>query len=609
MRVPGAAHPLLEKARQAPEKPGVYLFSDNRGKVLYVGKARIIRRRVLSYFRPSGLAERTQKMLSRARQLDFMLTSTELEAFILENNLIKKVRPRFNIMLRDDKTYPYLRITTAEKWPRVELTRKHREDGHSYFGPFMGQYMARRLMELARTRFAVRTCNIDIDGKRARPCLYYHMNACLGPCVEGLTTPEDYAGAVEELSLFLKGRYSSLLSRLEEQMWTSAEAEDYEKAAHFRDLIASVRRLKEAQHVEGLHAGNADVIALYGDGESLTVCLLPYRGGKLMGKREFHFENISDAPPAETLTSFVTQYYEANPSIPSSIECGVELEEDDRIFLESYLKYRAGERKVRVHRPLRGERVRWCRIAEENARASFDIRFRAPKSRARYLELRLAEILGIPEPVRRVECFDVSHSSGKFSTASCVVWISGRMEKQHYRSFNLRSVEGIDDFASISEAVERRYRRRMEEHREMPDLILIDGGKGQLGAAGAVLDSLGLEIPLVSLAKREEEIWLHDAEEPLRPDAHDPAHMALRRIRDEAHRFAITRQRKRRKKKTLSTELLNIPNIGPGRAKLLLQYFGSVRAIDAAGEKEFCAVLGPRLGPQVFLYLHPERRR
>jgi len=574
--------------------------------VLYVGKARVIRRRVLSYFRKTGLAERTRSMLERARHLDFMVTVSELEAFILENNMIKKERPRFNIMLRDDKTYPYIKITTGEEWPRVELTRKVRQDGHRYFGPFMGTHMARRLMELARTRFAVRTCSLEIDEKLARPCLYYHMKACLGPCVEGLTTREDYASAVEELSLFLKGRYGTLLQRLEEEMWRAAEGEDYENAARYRDLILVIKRLKEVQNVEGLHAaGDADVIAMHGDGENVSICVLPYRGGKLMGKREFHFEGVSDASPSEILMSFAAGFYEANPSIPPTIECGVLLDEDDRLLLETYLAHRRNGRKLKIHRPQRGVRLRWLKIASENALAAFEIRFRAPRTRAAHLERSLAKLLGIVGPVRRIECFDISHSSGKFTTASCVVWVSGRMEKKQYRSFNLREI--IDDFASISEAVLRRYRRRVEEKQELPDLILIDGGSGQLSAARAALDTLSLEIPVASLAKREEEIFLADSAEPIVPDAHDPSHMVLRQIRDEAHRFAVSRQRRRRRKKTLSTELLNIPGVGPGRARRILQHFGSVRAVDQAGREELQRLLGPRLGEQVWRHLHPEK--
>ena len=287
-------HPLLERAKDAPEKPGIYRFQDRTGKDIYVGKARDLRRRVLSYFGRHDLPERTQNMLKRARGLDFAVTASEAEAFILENTLIKRLRPRFNVLLRDDKTYPYLKLTTGEAWPRVELTRRVSDDGHSYFGPFMGQRMARRLMDLSRTHFQVRTCQIEIDGRLARPCLYYHMRACLGPCVDGLTTPDDYADVVEELRLFLAGRHRQLLPRLEKTMWTASEREDFELAARYRDLIAVVKRLGEKQDVERPGHGDADVVAVWTDGEHATVCLLPYRAGRLVDKREFHFEGVGD---------------------------------------------------------------------------------------------------------------------------------------------------------------------------------------------------------------------------------------------------------------------------------------------------------------------------
>ncbi|HSO23096.1 MAG TPA: excinuclease ABC subunit UvrC, partial [Chondromyces sp.] len=292
-------HPLLERAKEAPEKPGVYRFQDRAGKDLYVGKARDLRRRVLSYFGRQDLPERTQSMLERARRLDFTVTANEVEAFILENTLIKRFRPRFNVMLRDDKTYPYLKLTTGEAWPRVELTRRVLDDGHSYFGPFMGQHMARKLMELARTSFQVRTCRIEIDGRLPRPCLYYHMRACLGPCVAGLTTPEAYAEVVEELRLFLEGRHRQLLPKLERSMWAASEREDFEMAVRYRDLIAVVRRLGERQDVERPGRGDADAAAVWSDGEHATVCVLPYRAGSLVDKREFHFEGVGDVPLSE----------------------------------------------------------------------------------------------------------------------------------------------------------------------------------------------------------------------------------------------------------------------------------------------------------------------
>ncbi len=596
-------HPLLERAHEAPEKPGVYRFQDKNGKDIYVGKALNLRRRVLSYFGKHDLPERTLTMIGKARGLDFTVTATEAEAFILENNLIKRLRPRYNINLRDDKTYPYLKVTTGEVWPRVELTRRVRDDGHAYFGPFMGQHMARKLMDLARTNFQVRTCRIEIDGKLPRPCLYYHMRACLGPCVDGLTTPEAYAESVDELRLFLEGRHRQLLPRLEKNMWVASEREDFELAARYRDLLKVVGRLGERQDVERPGRGDTDAVAIWTDGEHASVCVLPFRAGRLVEKREFHFEGIGEVSASDLLTTFLAQYYEANPSVPGRVDTAQDLESEDKVLLGAYLRHIRGL-KIDLTNPRRGPRVRRTQLALDNARAAFDLRFRAPRSQAQHLARRLGEALGLPGPVRHIECFDISHSGGKETTASCVVWQDGRMNKKQYRSFHIRSVEGVDDFGSIAEAVGRRYRRLIDENRAMPDLVLIDGGVGQLNAAMAALDSLELDLPLAALAKREEEVWLPTASEPLRLDPSDPAHLVLRETRDEAHRFAISRHRSRRSKRTLASQLLAVPGIGPGRAKSLLTRFGSVRAVQQASVEELQRALGPRLGRHLFHHLH-----
>jgi len=596
-------HPLLEIAKEAPSSPGVYRFRDSRGAVLYVGKARDLRRRVLSYFGRSDLPERTESMLARARRLDFTVTASEVEAFILENTLIKRHRPRFNVMLRDDKTYPYLKLTTGEEWPRVEFTRQVRDDGHSYFGPFMGQYMARRLMDLARTHFQVRTCHIEIDGNLPRPCLYYHMKACLGPCVDGLTTAEEYADAVDEVRLFLSGRHRELLPRLERSMWRASEREDFELAAKYRDLMAIVKRLDEQQNVEMPGRGDADVFASHTDGANATVCVLPYRDGKLVDKREFHFEGVGDVGVGDVLATFVAQYYEANPFIPRSVEIAQPIDEEERSLLEAFLCHRR-ESKVEVASPRRGPRARRAELAIENARSSFELRFRAALSQAQHLERRLGEALGLDGPVRRLECFDISHSGGKQTTASCVVWQSGRMDRRQYRTFNIRDVEGVDDFASIAEAVTRRYRRLRDEGRELPDLALIDGGVGQLNAAMAAVAALGVDLQIAAIAKREELVWLPGSAEPLRLDRAEPAHLVLRRARDEAHRFAVSRHRGRRRKRTLATELINVPGIGPGRATALLKRFGSVKGVQQASIDELQRTIGPRLGRHLWQHLH-----
>jgi excinuclease ABC subunit C len=605
----GEEHPLLERAREAPEAPGVYRFLDARGTVLYVGKARNLRRRVLSYFTRGELAQRTEAMLERARGLDVTVTASEVEAFILENTLIKRHKPRFNVTLRDDKTYPYLKITSGETWPRVEYTRKVRNDGHSYFGPFMGQHMARRLMDLARTHFQVRTCRIEIDGSLPRPCLYYHMHACLGPCVDGLTTPEAYAEAVEELRLFLSGDYNVLTPRLESSMWRAAEQEAYERAGKYRDLIEAVRRLGEQQSVEMPGKGDADVVAVHADGEHATVCVLPYRDGKLVDKREFHFEGIGDVRLPEVLSTFAAQYYATNPAVPPQLETSVRMPEDERKLLEAYLAHRRG-RAAKVLWPQRGPRMHRMKLARENARAAFELRFRAPRSQARHLERRLGEALELDSPVHRIEAFDISHASGSHTLASCVVWIGGRMTRKEYRSFNIKGVDGVDDFASIAEAVERRYRRRKAEGLELPDVVLIDGGLGQLNAARAAIDAVGVgeQIGLASLAKREELVYLPGRDEPLRLDDSDPALLTLRQIRDEAHRFAVTRMRRRQRSTTLHSQLLNLPGVGPARSRELIKRFGSVAGVQRATLEELQAELGPRIGLHVFQHLHAGER-
>ncbi len=598
-------HPLLVTARSAPERPGVYRFLDRNGRVLYVGKARVLRRRVLSYFRRTGLAERTRRMMALAAALDFTVTSTEVEALVLENTLIKRHRPRFNVLLRDDKTYPYLRVTTGERWPRVELTRTVREgDGHTSFGPFMGHQMARRLMELARTRFAVRTCALEIDGSLERPCLYHDMGACLAPCVAGMTTEAAYREAVDELLLFLSGRHGELLPRLEAAMWEAAREEAFERAARLRDLVAIVRRLRERQDVEQPGQGDADVFAVHADGEHATVCVLPFRSGKLVDKREFHFEGVGDVGAGELLAAFLPQFYGHNPEVPGSVELAHPVERDEREVLERWLRERRG-RAVRLVVPRRGAGARRVELAVENARSAFDLRFRRADG-AGVIGRRLGEVLGLPGPVDTVECFDISHASGKATVASCVVWRNGRMARREYRTFTIRGVEGVDDFAAIAEAVGRRYRRLRDENRPLPGLVLIDGGAGQLNAARAAVAVLGLELPMAALAKREELVWLPERDEPLEIDRSDPVHLLLRRIRDEAHRFAVSRHRRRRRKTTLTTELLAIPGVGPARARALLTRFGSVRGVEGASIEELRAVLGPRLAARVHRALHPE---
>jgi excinuclease ABC subunit C len=386
-------------------------------------------------------------------------------------------------------------------------------------------------------------------------------------------------------------------------MWSASEREDFELAARYRDLSSIVRRLDERQDVELPGRGDADVFAAFSDGENASVSVLPYRDGKLVDKREFHFEGVGDLTVSELLVTFVAQYYEVNPAIPTVVETAQTLDPEDEQLLAGFLSH-LRQRKVAVSTPSRGPRARRAGLALDNARAAFELRFRAALSQAQHLERRVGEALGLPGPVRRLECFDISHSGGKETTASCVVWQGGRMDRRQYRTFHIRDVQGVDDFASIAEAVTRRYRRLRDEGRQMADLVLIDGGVGQLNAAMAALDTLGVNLPVAAIAKREELIWLPGSAEALRLDRSDPAHLVLRQARDEAHRFAVSRHRGRRRKRTLATELIRVPGVGPSRARALLKRFGSVGGVQRARVEELQRALGPRLGRHVWQHLH-----
>jgi excinuclease ABC subunit C len=594
-------HPLLERAQQAPEGPGVYQFEDARGRVLYVGKARQLRRRVLSYF-SRQLEPRLAGMVARAKRLEFVVTATEVEALILENRLIKRHRPRYNVLLRDDKTYPYVKLTTGETWPRAHLTRRILDDGHSYFGPFLGHGMASRVMDLIRTRTQVRTCTIEIDGTLPRPCLYHDMGACLGPCVGGLTTLEEYGRAVEEVTLLLEGRHQELRPRLEAQMWRASESRDYERAARYRDLTRALDELARGQHVEIAGSGSVDVVGVEGDGRDASIVVLIYRDGKLVDKREFHWEGLDAPADAGFLGAFLGQFYEANPAVPERVE--VPLRPEDADALVGFLKQQRGA-AVRLLEPRRGPRARVLALAQENAREAFRLRFRHPRREAQRVGEELASVLGLPRPAERVECFDISHLQGEAQVASLVVWERGRLRKGEYRSFNVRAGAGVDDPAAVAEAVERRYRRRLAEGAPLPDLVLVDGGPQQLEAALRGLSSVGCDLPAASLAKRLEEIHLPGRRRPLLLEPNHPVRLLLQRLRDEAHRFAVTRHRRRRSARRLATQLVAVPGIGPQRARRLLTRFGSVDGVRTADLQALEAVVGRRAAADLWRSLHP----
>ncbi len=595
----------MPDSRRAPENlpdsPGVYVFRGEKEKVLYGGKARSLKKRVATYFAGGPGDAKTEAILRSHRDLETIVTNTELEALLLENTLIKKHRPRYNICLRDDKTYPYIQITTGEAWPRALVTRRVLEDGHSYFGPFWGG-LARRIMRMITRHFQIRTCSIEIDGKLPRPCLYWDLHACLGPCVAGLTTKEAYDEAVQDVILFLEGRSRELEPRLEQKMMQASAEESFEMAAAYRDALRTVRDVGERQVVQSLKGENVDVFGFFESGSDVAVVVLVVRGGTLQDRRDFFFEKSQEIEPAAFLEAFLPQFYDANPFLPEEVQLPVPIA--DPRLLEEFLAARRGAR-VRVRVPRRGNAAERVRLADVNARERHRIRFRRTGGDEAISVERLARAVGLALPPRRIEAFDVSHLQGTDSVASLVVFEEGKPRKSEYRLFNIAAQELLapDDFRSMAEAVERRYRRVRDEGGVMPDLVLVDGGRGQLQAALTALDRLGLEPPVVGLAKREEEIWLPDRPEPVRLSRKDPALQLVQRVRDEAHRFAITRHRMRRGKRMRETGLTEIPGVGPTRARRLLSRFGSLRGVQSADPTEVAAAVGPATARAVAEYL------
>jgi excinuclease ABC subunit C len=586
-----------------PDSPGVYLFKGNRGKVLYVGKARSLKKRVGSYFHKDPDSAKTAAFLRSYKDLETIVTNTELEALLLENSLIKKHRPRYNVCLRDDKTYPYIKVTTGEAWPRALITRRVEEDGHSYFGPFWGG-LARRIMRMITRHFMIRTCTIEIDGKLPRPCLYYDLHACLGPCVAGLTTKDAYDEAVRDVVLFLQGRNRELVRRLEDKMRRVAEEENFEMAAAYRDAIRTIEDVAEHQLVQSMKGESVDVVGFFESGGDVSVCLLVVRAGVICDRREFFFEKSEEVRPESFLEAFLPQFYDSNPFLPAEIHLPIAIGNAE--LIEEFLSSRRGG-KVAVRAPKRGAAAERVELANDNAQQRHRVRFRRAGGPDALAVERLARVLDLPAPPRRIEGFDISHLQGTDSIASLVVFEDGRPKKSDYRLFGIASQTLLspDDFRSMAEAVERRYGRVREEGGQLPDLVVVDGGRGQLQAALAALDRLQIELPVVGLAKREEELWLPGRTEPVRLSRKDPALKLVQRLRDEAHRFAITRHRGRRLRRVRETTLTDIPGIGPTRARRLLTHFGSLAGLASAPSSAVAAVVGPVTARAVIEYLKP----
>jgi excinuclease ABC subunit C len=597
------ATPARLKLDDLPDAPGVYLYRDRAGRVIYVGKAKSLKSRVRSYFQDStpGQAAKTDALLAEIHDLETIVTRTEVEALLLENNLVKKEQPRYNIRLRDDKNFLYVKLTIAERFPRAVLVRRARLDRNAYFGPILPASAARRTIQMVARHFKVATCYLeDMDGTRPRPCLLYQLNQCLGPCA-GLTSDEEYAQAVHDARLFLEGRTRDLVARLEEKMALAAREERYEAAAHYRDLVRSLERLSERQGIASVGLEEQDFLAFCREGDLASVQIFQMREGQVQSRRELSFEGIRDDDP-EFLAAALVRYYESADTLPGTIN--VALEPASRAALEEWLGSRRGSR-VEIAVPRRGTKRQFLETAARNARLSFEAMFRAPHTYGVEILEGLQEALGLDEPPHRIECFDISHIQGSDQVASLVVWEGGRPKRSDYRRFRVKTVEGSDDFAAMAEVVGRRYARLLKEGKDLPDLVLIDGGKGQLSSAVAVLEALGLgHLQVAAIAKREEEIFLDGRAGPIRIPRDSPILHLVQRIRDEAHRFAITFHRRLRSKRLVSTELLEIEGVGPRRARLLLRRFGSVQGVREAPLEALREVVGPELAQKIASRLH-----
>ena len=617
---------LYEKIRTLPTDPGVYLYKDADGKVIYVGKARNLRARVRSYLLEASQANaKTGTLMREAVDLDYILVANEQEALALENNLIKQRKPRFNILLRDDKTYPYLKLTLGDRHPKVFVTRRLRKDGSAYFGPYFPGSLAYRVADLIHRCFLIPGCKVDLNRYHPRACLQYYIHRCLGPCVEGFVAPEDYAAAVRDVQLFLDGRSEELERQLTTRMMDAAAAEQFELAARLRDQLSTIHQIHEKQRIASASDEDQDVFGYHVEDGLLAVNLFHIRNGKIVDRREFFWEEIPDFGAAEEssetadaithraeadfdaaafFAALVKQLYIDQRYVPRTILLPVNFA--DRETLAALLRDQAGHR-VEIAAPLRGEKRSLIDLASQNAKQSFVQRFRVLEPSQRAIQESLAELLMLPDLPRRIECFDISHIQGAETVASMVVWEDGAMKKSDYRKFQIRSVSGVDDFASIHEVVSRRYTRVQSESAAMPSLVLIDGGLGQLHAAAAALESLGLATqPLASIAKREEVLYVHgQEEEPVVLDRRSPVLHLIQRIRDESHRFAIGYHRKRRQMRDRDSELLVIPGVGARTRQRLLTHFGSLTEIREASVESLRAVVPEATATAIWNHFHP----
>jgi excinuclease ABC subunit C len=600
---------LSQKAASLPAEPGVYLFKDPLGTVLYVGKSSSLRNRVKSYFLESRwLDAKTGSLVREIADVDYIVVDNDREALALENSLIKQYKPKFNILLRDDKTYPYIRYTAFEKFPRVYVTRRLVKDGSIYFGPFFPHSLAYRIVHFIHKTFRIPSCTVDLTRAHPRPCLQYYIRRCHGPCVPGLTTDEKYAEAARDTKLFLEGRRHALMESLESRMTEASEAERFEQAAAYRDLLRTLSEIEERQKIAAAQGDDIDVLAWHAEPPLVAVNLFHLRGGRVVDRRDFYWEDLAEFEPAEFLSSLLKQLYLDAAYLPRAIHVPMDFE--DREILEDILTERGAHlepprSRVEILMPQRGAKHAFLELVEKNARHSFEQRFRVLKPSSKAIVDALEQALSLPEPPRRIESFDISHLQGSDTVASMVVWEDGRMKKSDYRKFIIRGEWGNDDFASMKETVERRYRRLQEEKKPFPGLILIDGGIGQLHAAAAALEKLEvINQPVASIAKQEEIIFvLGQEDQPIRLEHHSPILHLVQQIRDETHRFAVGFHRQRRAKRTIQTGLENIPGVGPRTAQKLLRNFGSVAQLRSASIEQIAKVVPRGIAERVSSHL------
>ncbi|HEX6324794.1 MAG TPA: excinuclease ABC subunit UvrC [Vicinamibacterales bacterium] len=597
---------LKTQINRLPQQPGVYLFLGRGGETLYVGKARALRDRARSYLGAYGTSPRHDALLDEADTLDFIVTDSVVEALALENNLIKQRAPRYNVLLRDDKTYPYLRLTVSEPAPRVLVARRVERDGDVYAGPFMPAALARRAMGLSHRVFGLRSCNEVIDGRRGRPCLEYDIKRCLAPCVAEICSMEEYREAVDRTRLFLEGRNDELIARMRAEMAEAAAAEQYEKAAHLRDALRTIETLQARQQKMATPGqADRDALGIKVGASGAVVQIFQMRNGKVIEKVELVYEgsmgstgstgsmgSVHGSEGSEVLAAAIQQFYEQRAA-PPEIHVSEPLSDTDAEALEGWLSVNAG-RRVRILVPRRGDKRGLLELASRNAAVAYQARFNQPAMGSYDALETLRQALALPSLPRRIECFDISTIQGSETVASMVVCEDGRMRRSEYRKFRIREA-AHDDFMSMREVVFRRYRKVLEAGGPFPDLILIDGGKGQLGAAYHALAELGLSnLVAAGIAKKEELLYVRDREDPIALARTSPALLLIQRIRDEAHRFAVTFHRARRAKRDLTSDLERIPGIGPGRRRALLRAFGSLTGVQRATREELTKVVGAK---------------